>query len=341
MKKSKKKTGVIIVILIIIAVLLVCGFMLWKNKKPEYETDSVEIGDINSFVTVKGTVRAAEESKVYSDSTCKIAEIPVKRGDKVKKGQVLARLDIDKLKQQYEIANIDLESAKTYYENTVTLFKSGSIPQNTLDEAERAMEKAELLCKTYDIENAGEIISPIDGIVTEINCTEGGYASLSIIQQAAFVIEDRSQLEFKAEAKEKYLPSIHLGQEAIITSNSMGDIVATGIVTDIAPSGRVNESNGGVIIPVTIAIDNPSGKWMTGVSGKAKLQTSVKEVLTVSLDAISEKNDETSIYVLKNDGSIDKITIETGITDGERIQVTADGICEGDRVILDPDAYEF
>ena len=338
-KKNKKPIVIIIVLLLLAAAAVLFFFKKKQDMKPKYTLGTAQTGDISTSVTIKGLLKGREEYKVYSDSACKVKNIPVKKGDVVRKDQVLAVMDDDKLRQQYDMAMLDYESARKNYENLSALYESGSVSPNVYEEAERALQKAELLCQTYDIENAGEVTSPADGTVTEINCSEGGYASLSAIQQPAFVIEDRSEIVLKADAKEKYMSSIYIGQSAEITSEAMGGEGVTGRVTEIAPAGRVNQSNGTVVVPVTVEIDSPSPEWMTGVTGKAKLLLSAEGVLTVPIDAVSEKNDETCVYVCSEGNEIKKIPVETGIDDDNNIEIVSGDLKAGDQVIIDPDSY--
>ncbi len=338
-KHNGKKTIVVLIILLVLAVLAFCFFRFMDNGKKEYATDTVQRSDISSSVIIKGTVRGRDVRNVYSDSPNKILNILVKIGDEVKKGQTLATLDVEKLKQQYDAACIDYESAKKNYDNMSALSESGSVPAFSLEEAKSALNKAELLCRSYDIENAGEIISPIDGIVTEINCSEGGYASLSVLQQPAFVIEDQSGYILKADAKEKHISSIYVGQAAEITSEAMGNMTAFGEVTEIAPSGKADLKTGSVVIPVTVEFDALREKWMTGITGKAALVLTANDALTVPINAVSENGDETRVYVLNKDKNIRKVAVETGIKDESRIQILSGELEEGDTVILNPDAY--
>lgn len=340
-KKSSKTILAAVVIIILLTAVLICFFSFRKGAQKQYATDPVSVSDISSTVTIKGIIRGVKEGEIYSDSQYRIKNIPVKKGDMVRKDQVLAVLDIEKLQQQYDIARIDYDSAKKYYDDTKALFETGSVPQNTLDQAEKALEKAELACRIYDIENAGEIRSSMDGVVTEIKCSEGGYAAFSAIGQPAFVIEDRSKLLLKADLKEKYLDSVYPGQDAEITAEAMDDMTAAGKVTEIAPSGKVNPSTDTVVIPITIEIEDPSDRWMTGITGKAKLSMTADAALTVSIDAVSERDDETAVYVLSDDGTVRKVLIDTGINDGDRIQVTGGQLAEGDKLVLDPDTYIF
>ncbi len=328
-----------LIILLVLAACVFCFFMFMNNGKKEYATDTVQISDISSSITIKGTVRGRDERKVYSDSPNTILSISVKEGETVCKGQTLAVLDIEKLEQQYEIACIDYENAKRNYDSMTALFESGSVPADSLENAKNTLDKAELVCKSYDIENAGEIISPIDGVVTRINCSEGGYATVSLLQQPAFIIEDQSGYILKADVKEKHMPSVYVGQDAEITSEAMGNITAFGRVTEIAPSGKVDQKTGSIVVPVTVEFDAMQEKWMTGISGKAKLVLTAKDALTVPIDAVLENSDETCVCVLNKDKSIRKAAIETGINDGVRIQVVSGELEKDDTVIMDPGAY--
>ena len=99
-----------------------------------------------------------------------VAEVKVKSGQKVKKGDLLVRLDDSEIKLEYEAASIKYESAERKYEiikkiasekNTVSLYERGEI------ETPYRLAKIELERCALKLDRT-KIVSPIDGVVEGI-----------------------------------------------------------------------------------------------------------------------------------------------------------------------------
>ncbi len=109
-----------LIIIIIIAAVVIGG--TWfayqataKEKEapaPDYETYTVQQGDIYASVTSTGVIEPAEEVKLTFKGTGKVDEILVDVGDKVEKGQILAHLEDDELQLQLKQAQTNLKLAK-------------------------------------------------------------------------------------------------------------------------------------------------------------------------------------------------------------------------------------
>jgi HlyD family secretion protein len=104
---SKKIFWIIVAIIVIIAG---SGIYTWLNQKPkvEYTTESAKIGKLVQTVTATGMVESAHEISLNFKTPARIVYLPVKEGDLVKTGQVLASADMGSIGasiKQYE-ANV-------------------------------------------------------------------------------------------------------------------------------------------------------------------------------------------------------------------------------------------
>ena len=173
--KGKKKLLVILGVLVIVAIVAVA---VLKSKAQTNEsgkesiyvnTTTVEMADLSSTITTKGTVEAKESAKVYSELSGLVKEVLVEVGERVTKDQVLIEMDTEELDQkirdakvQWQIAQINYEnalngtsvdaavnSAKTAYENagnnfedSKVMFASGAISQKDLDLSKQNFDMA-------------------------------------------------------------------------------------------------------------------------------------------------------------------------------------------------------
>lgn len=169
-KKGKKKK--IIVTVAVLAVLAVVGVRFMgsrETKIPMVGTVTASYKTVQNRLSVSGPVSGTDSVDVVSNLHAEVLEIPVKEGDRVTKGQVLAVLDDTDIKKEVAIAKNDydlalstcaeqdkaarngyakavqdMKTAQANYDRTKVLYDSGDIPlvdletaQNTLNDAKR------------------------------------------------------------------------------------------------------------------------------------------------------------------------------------------------------------
>ena len=170
-KKSRKKKKIIIAAAVLVAFIGI-GYKLFGSSGPQIPfvgTVNPVSKEIQNRLSVSGPVSGTDSVDVVSNIHAEVLEIPVKEGDKVTKGQVLAVLDDTDLKKEVAVAknNYDLavstcaqqdkearngyakavqelNTAQANYDRTKILYDSGDVPlvdleaaQNTLNDAKR------------------------------------------------------------------------------------------------------------------------------------------------------------------------------------------------------------
>ena len=102
----------------------------------------------NSVLTASGYVVARRKAAVASKGTGRLVVLSVEEGDKVKKGQVLARLEDsdmiaarDQARENLRVAEADLYDAKKSLERLATLLKMGAVAQAEYDIAEARLKR--------------------------------------------------------------------------------------------------------------------------------------------------------------------------------------------------------
>jgi multidrug efflux pump subunit AcrA (membrane-fusion protein) len=144
----KNKKLLWIIILVVLALSGSAVYLLWsKPKKSEasLQTALVSRRDIGSSVQATGTVKAmvGAEVKVGSRITGKVERLYASIGDRVKKGDVIVRLDQEDLKARVAKAKADLDLA----EANLALIRAGS----RKEEIQEAQEKIEQARSTLDL----------------------------------------------------------------------------------------------------------------------------------------------------------------------------------------------
>lgn len=196
MFKLKKKKTIIIAILIILGLSVsLATVKAMKSKESNgipVKTTVIQRRDIESNIFTSGTVVSKETREISCDLSGKIDEVLVKEGDRVKKGEILAKVNSSSLEYEVKQAELNLEIAKTKienlriedrdnleisfknaeikyndalrdYENKKALFQSGAISQMDLNAAKSTMETTSnqyfLAKKNLEtLENQSEIV---------------------------------------------------------------------------------------------------------------------------------------------------------------------------------------
>jgi RND family efflux transporter MFP subunit len=194
-----------------------------------------------------GSLYARHEAQLGPKMTGILAQVAVEEGDRVKKGELVFRLDpaqatlaVNQAKAALATAEVSVAHAKLEYTRASELIKGGSIPQATFDQAKAGYDQAEAAVEqakvALQIAERGladtSIYSPIDGVVTAKLKSVGETVTM-MPPTVVLVVEDVENLELRARVPEKALASITEG------SSIRMNVPSVGITRDV-PVKRIN-----------------------------------------------------------------------------------------------------
>ncbi|MBB1250705.1 efflux RND transporter periplasmic adaptor subunit [Rhizobium sp. G21] len=166
-------------------------------------------GRVNDRLSALGDGDAIRSVAVTPFVSGQIAEVMVNAGDRVKQGQVVARLDDEVEKIALDRAKVDLKSAETTLTRNRDLKKivSGA----DLQIAETAVDTARLAVAGAQVNLERRLIrSPIDGVAGIVNITQGDYVTSAT---QIVTVDDRSRLLVDFWAPERFAGLVEEGQE--------------------------------------------------------------------------------------------------------------------------------
>lgn len=134
------KTHKKLVIISFIVIIAVAGFIYSRSggNDVEYETYAVDRGEVVEVISATGSIAPSSKIELQPQVSGKVAEIPVREGDEVKKGDLLLRLDAGDINAQILAQQAALASAQA----TLAQYEAGATTQE-LALAERAIETAQ------------------------------------------------------------------------------------------------------------------------------------------------------------------------------------------------------
>ena len=183
-----------------------------------------------------------------------------------------------------------------------------------------------------------EIISPIDGTVTELNISKG---AITPTDKALMEISNIEDFVVKVNVNERNAAKIATGQVAEIKGSVLGDERASGKITKIGYIAEQKQSSSGgmeTVIPVEITVDPSEASKLLkpGFSLEAIITTQVKEnvVALPILSTLKESNGDNFVYVVKEDNTLEKRIVTLGVYSD--MTVEAEGVSEGETIVAQP-----
>jgi len=361
-KKPTKKQIILLVILVLI--LIIAGvavknflFPAKKQVATTIDTFALSKGVVTNSISSSGTIYSAKVENVSSSVDCPIEKIYVEVGDKVKKGDIMASLDMDTVYTNFDKAEAtlnaakrDLETKEKEYEVNKLLFNDGGVTEKELNSSLTAYENAKETYRNAETNyntlskdlTEGNLIAPIDGIVTEKNAEIG----LKPPQGVAFVVEDTEDLYVTTKVKEFNIGSVKVGQDALVRTNVTGNKSYKGKVSWIAPkaegassgsSSSSSSSSTNVEFEVKVKIVERDPLMKIGMNAFVDIILESKEnVFSVPFDSVVAKKGQSSIYIVDDSNKVVEIPVTTGIETATSMEIAGDGLQEGMKVILKP-----
>jgi len=299
------------------------------EKASELRTATAELADVQVRVSEVGSVEPLVKVDVKSVLSGKVVELLVREGDKVRRGQVLARVepdvnqarDLSQVKNAVEEAEIALSEARATHERNRGLFDQGLLSKQADLETETryrqakanyeaALEKYKIVQESgvpIALANAAtaqhlNVASPMDGLVirrdVELGDTVMSGVSSFNAGTVLMTVADVDTMIIKAGINEVDIGKIRLDQPVKITLDAYPKAKFDGVIERIAPAARLDEKV--KVFDVEIGIDRQGAELRTGMTANIDVVGEKREaVLTVPVEAIFKKDETDVVYVKK------------------------------------------
>lgn len=227
-----------------------------------------------------GTLYPHAEAALAPQASGIIAEIPVAEGSRVKKGDVVFRLDSGdaSLRRQQaaaglEAARVNLRAVKIEYDRTKALFEQNAVNhaqwdaiQARYDGAVVGVRQAEVALSMAAKSLADTAVrSPIDGVVTAKLKNEGEMATM-MPPTIVLVVQDQATLDLRVRLPERSLMSVKPGDTITATFEALG-VKRTAKVTRINPTVDMRSRT----IEVVAELPNPDLTLKAGLLAQVEL----------------------------------------------------------------------
>lgn len=298
-------------IIALAVILIAAAAIIWKTTgkttATQYKTEQVRRGALTVIVTATGTLQPTNTVSVGSELSGIIKSVEVSYNNRVKVGQILARLDTSKLEAQLTQSKAALESAKakvlqaqaTIEETKAKLsqfqkvseLSNGKIPsQAEMDAAEAAFERAkadaasaaaavsqaEAILQANETDLSKSIIrSPINGIVLTRSIEPGQTVAASLQAPVLFTLaEDLTQMELHVNVDEADVGKVRKGQKAAFSVSAYPNRTFEAMISEVHYGSST--TSGVVTYETVLKVNNSDLSLRPGMTATADI--TVKKV---------------------------------------------------------------
>ena len=335
---------------------------------------NVERGTIQMTAPVSSRIEAENTYNVMPLVSGEVKSVNVTAGSFVVAGQVLFSIDGTQAQLTYNSSKLQYENAQGTYntaqaslnqaesglmqaQNALArmqkLYDAGTVSKSELEQAENAVTnansaleqaKAGLLQAQNGINTAQNgidqaadglknytVTAPASGYVSAVNVKVGDIASQS---QPSVVISDTSVLELKANVSEYLISGVKKGESVDVYVSSVSDKPFTGLITNLSEV----PSAGALTYPVTVRINDPTGKLKAGMFAEIHLSSENREnVIIVPSGAVITKDGQTCVY-LRDGKKVQQTPVKVGI-DNVTIAEITEGLNGGESIVIKGQNY--
>ncbi|SFM43395.1 efflux RND transporter periplasmic adaptor subunit [Rugamonas rubra] len=343
------------------------------NGKPSVETVTVAQtypAQNYTLLNATGYVVAQRKAALSSKATGRLEWLGVLEGSRVKKDEVIARLEnrdvsasLGQAQANIKVAQANLEQgqaeladAQAAFQRAADLLKQKFIAAATYDAAQARLNKAKANISGYRAGIAAAqanaqvaqvaldqtvIRAPFDGVILTKSANVGDnitpFSSAADSKGAVVTIADMDTLEVEADVSESNLSKIRVDQPAEIQLDAFPELRLAGVVSRMVPT--VDRSKATLLVKVRFA--ERDARVLPDMSAKvAFLSKPVpaedkQAVSAVQPGAIVTREGKPAAFVVDGD-KLKQVAVSSGRKIGELVEVK--GLKAGDKVVLAPDA---
>lgn len=309
-------------------------------------TTKVPTKDITTYNVYTTSIEGIVNSDARPKISGYITDVLVDEGQKVRKGQVLFKLETASLTEEAEASKANIHAAQVRVDQLKPLVKKGIVSENQLATAKANLSQAKASYQSITANiNYATIKSPVDGYVGEIRIRKGNLVSpndpkpLTTVADiskvyAYFSMNEKDYLNFitEAEGKTKSEKIKNLPPVTLIMAN--GDKFSQqGTIQTV--NSQVDKQTGSVSFRAIF--DNPAQLLTNGSTGSIRIPKTYEDAIVVPQKSTFEQQEHTFVVkVKKTDSSavtaIRKINI---MAEKDNLYLIDSGVKKGDEIVVE------
>lgn len=288
----------------------------------------------NHYTEVQGEVATNENILIYPEYSGLLTRVYVKEGDRVTKGQILAKIDDGGLSSQLAQIEAQASLAKTTFERQKRLWEQNIGSEIQYLEAKTTYEATQNSVDQLRAQlGKTSVRAPFSGVIDEVITDQGQVVTPG--QNQLFRLVNLDNMYVQAAVPENYLNQIQTGTSVIVEIGAIGKQFE-GKVRQVG--NFINPNNR--TFQIEVAIPNEGGLVKPNLIATVKLNDYTAENAVIIPENTIQKNSmgESLVYILEPEsdstGVAKRVEIETGYSYGASVEVL-EGLKSGDILITE------
>ncbi len=301
-----------------------------EDKKEEaaipVEVAAVTTGTIEAAYRGTATLEAENEATVMAKQGGVIEQVYVEEGDRVRAGQVLARLESDRLRFDRARAQAEVDRLEQDFTRLKSVFQRNLVSREAYDKTQYELSAARAAADMTALAlKEAEVRAPFDGVVTARFIKRGNQIQPNT---QAFRVTQLDHLRAAVYVPERDIYKLKTQHPVNLTVDAWPGKAFTGVVTLINPV--VDATTG--TVKVTVTVDAAQSGLRPGMFARAEiLYDRHEQALLVPRDAVLTEDASESVYVVDK-GHARRRAIRIGYGDADNFEVL-EGLKAGESVV--------
>lgn len=370
-RKGPGRTGwIAIAFTLVVAAVFASRFLASPPVTVEVTTvSSINPDQATAILNATGYAVAQRRAAVASKGTGRLVELNVREGDRVKKGDVIGRLEsadmaaaLARAQANRNVAESALDQAEAEateatlsYERKKSLVASGMIPKADFESAEAryrravavvasgkaGVKAAEAAVRSAEVDVENTIIrAPFDGTVLTKNADVGEvvapFGSSASAKAAVVTMADMDSLQVEADVSESNIEKIRVGQRCEITLDAYPETKYDGVVEAVVPT--VDRAKATVLTKIRFV--NRDDRVLPEMSARVAFLSepagvaNQKPVVAVPPSAVVTRGERKVVFIVRGVRAEER-PVEAGGTVGGFVEIKS-GLKSGERVVVNP-----
>ncbi|MEC3966686.1 efflux RND transporter periplasmic adaptor subunit [Flagellimonas halotolerans] len=312
-------------------------------QAPSLKVSTLKKQDITIYNSYSTNIQGLQNVEIWPKVAGFVQNIYVEEGQKVKKGQLLFKLETQTLSQDAEAAKAAVNLAQVEVDKLVPLVEKNIISEVQLETAKAQLEQAKSNYNSIAA-NIGysNIVSPVNGYIGEIPYKVGALVSstmgepLSVVSdissiRAYFSMTEKQLLQMKSEMADKGAP---------ISSENTPEVELVMVNGETYPQkGKIAMVNN-IINPTTGSVtlradfDNPNQLLSSGSTGTIKVPSTYENTFVIPQFATVDLQGTKMVFILNDDNSVNTKPLNI-VAQTDKEFIVNEGLEEGSTIVTE------
>jgi membrane fusion protein (multidrug efflux system) len=290
-------------------------------------------------VSATGSMKPRQSVTVGTEVPARVLEVPIREGDTVTEGSLLARLNERDIQLQIEeaqsaITQEQVDLARSQYERNQRLFNQGAVTRLQVDQTKNAYLNLDANYRTAQAKirqlreqiAKAQIKAPITGIVVRKFVNEG---ELLPVGAPVAAIENMDEMLVDVEVSDRDVVKLRPGQDVVATTDAFSGRTFHGVVDRVASAANPVSRT----FNVQARIGNPDRGLKSGMIASLRIVLENKQAVVAPAEALLSDEGGTAKVFAVRDGSARLVDVKVGGRLDREVEIV-EGLGEGDEVVI-------